>query len=303
MTSNDEAAVEAIVAGMQPAHTMHGFAINILAAIRDGKVPGIRCVTECTCMTDGPECPLHSQLDALRAELAAAKEQLAAAPKKTHDGTTCWQCEACGKTRTGRGCLVCLETALADSRAEADHLRDELAEMTKERDVLTKKSSYLEKVKDHALSQRVAAVTEVGHLRSQLAAATDAERGALALRDAIGLRLAEVENERDAATAEASALREELHWIDAQLIKAHGLATDHVSNRRLLFLALPAWLEQARSDLAEATAEAGNLRALLNEAFQHIAVNGTADSTDLPDRMQDALTHSAVALEMRGDKE
>jgi hypothetical protein len=28
---------------------------------------------------------------------------------KTSDGTTCWKCEGCGRTRTGRGCMTCLE--------------------------------------------------------------------------------------------------------------------------------------------------------------------------------------------------
>lgn len=99
MTSNDEAAVEAIVAGMQPAHTMHGFAINILAAIRDGKVPGVRVDPS---VGPDPRDQWHpgadgvqsvqelwayycergdqsAELSALRAELAAVKGGLAKA--------------------------------------------------------------------------------------------------------------------------------------------------------------------------------------------------------------------------------
>jgi hypothetical protein len=44
---------------------------------------------------------------------------------KTYDGSTCWACERCGKTRTGRGCMACLENDLADSRRQTEEARKE----------------------------------------------------------------------------------------------------------------------------------------------------------------------------------
>lgn len=47
---------------------------------------------------------------------------------KTYDGTTCWQCEKCGKTRTGRGCMVCLEAELSALRPRNEEMRELLRE-------------------------------------------------------------------------------------------------------------------------------------------------------------------------------
>ena len=69
-----------------PAATKSGseeYARQIIDAIRAGKIPGIAV--------------------------------------KANDGITCWACEQCGKTRSGRGCLVCLER-------ERDALRREVGE-------------------------------------------------------------------------------------------------------------------------------------------------------------------------------
>lgn len=51
--------------------------------------------------------------------LAAIKaNQIPGLALKTYDGTTCWACEKCGKIRTGRGCMRCLEDQVAALRAE-----------------------------------------------------------------------------------------------------------------------------------------------------------------------------------------
>ncbi len=51
-------------------------------------------------------------LDAIRAN------KIPGIALKAYDGTTCWACEKCGKTRSGRGCMACLERELLSREAE-----------------------------------------------------------------------------------------------------------------------------------------------------------------------------------------
>ncbi len=56
---------------------------------------------------------------------AIAAGQIPGLALRANDGTTCWQCEKCGRTRDGRSCVTCLERerdeALARLAAQHAH--------------------------------------------------------------------------------------------------------------------------------------------------------------------------------------
>ena len=70
----------------------------------------------------------HFTLDAIRAG------KIPGIALKTYDGTTCWACEKCGKTRSGRGCMACLERDPLSREAEVAELRKERDEARAHRD-------------------------------------------------------------------------------------------------------------------------------------------------------------------------
>ncbi len=88
----------------------------------------IEALTKCLAShrTYGNEGDFYERM-AADIEEAIYKGEIPGIAKQSHDGTTCWMCSVCRKTRDGRGCLVCAErdrdtavALLAKERAAGD---------------------------------------------------------------------------------------------------------------------------------------------------------------------------------------
>ena len=121
------------------------------------------------CTIDGCDGSDHGLADYILDAIAAGK--IPGLALKTYDGTTCWHCEKCGKVRTGRGCMTCLERELAAALAEVEQWKAAVETMK----ALQSDKVQLARDYDAALAKlaQVTGVDEGAKLRALLIDARD----------------------------------------------------------------------------------------------------------------------------------